>query len=119
MTRREQNDPKKRKKQRLWIALLILALLTPLGLWVPRFFGAGGAWGEWSWGELEKVIGYAPAGLKRTNGLWKAPAAGYGTGYLGYLASALAGLLVVAAAAFAVGKLIARNRSGDGGKSKK
>ncbi len=96
--------------RRLWIALLILAALTPLGLWVPRFFGAGGAWGEWSWRELEKVIGYAPEGLKRTNGLWKAPAAGYGKGYLGYLASAMAGVLIVAAVSFAIGRLISKRK---------
>ncbi len=104
------------KRKNLWTALLILALLTPLGIWVPRFFGAEGAWGEWSWRELERLTGYAPAGLKRLNGLWKAPAAGYGKGYLGYLASALAGVLIVAALSFAVGKLIAGRRDLNAGK---
>ncbi len=116
---RKRGEKQKRKKQKLWVALLILAFLTPLGLWVPRFFGAGGAWGEWSWRELEKTIGYAPAGLKRINGLWRAPAAGYGTGYLGYLASALAGVLIVAAVSFAIGKLISKHKDQNGGKRKK
>ncbi len=109
----------KKKWKSLWTALLILALLTPLGLWVPRFFGAGGAWGEWSWRELERLTGYAPEGLKRINGLWKAPAEGYGRGYLGYLASALAGVLIVAALALAVGKLISGRKDRDAGKRKR
>ncbi|MDA8091205.1 MAG: hypothetical protein M0Z61_13435 [Nitrospiraceae bacterium] len=109
---------KKGKHKKLWIALLVLAVLTPLGLWVPNFFGAGGAWGEWGWREIEKMLGYAPSGLKKTNGLWKAPVAGYGSGYLGYLASALLGILVIAVVVFAVSRIFlsGRNRKDNGQK---
>lgn len=56
---------------KLWGALVLLMLLVPLGLWVPRWFGAGPAWGEWSPAQLEKMVGALPSGIRRFGDLWK------------------------------------------------
>ena len=65
------------KTQRLWIILLLLALLTPLGLWLPQRLGASGAWGEWGPNDLGDLIGFIPKGLARMANLWRAPAPDY------------------------------------------
>ena len=69
-----------KSQKKLWIGLLILSLLTPLGIILPEKFKAGGAWGEWGPEELEKLIGYVPKGLKRLADLWKAPVPDYNFG---------------------------------------
>ncbi len=100
------------KNKKLWLILLMLIILTPFGLILPKLFGAGGAWGEWGAQEIQKIIGYAPLGLKRLNELWRAPFSGYGvrgTGELsGYLISALIGSVLVVVIGFLVGRMVAR-----------
>lgn len=49
----------------LWIGLVILIILTPIGL-----LAQGTAWGEWASVELKALIGYIPEGLGRLEGLW-------------------------------------------------
>jgi hypothetical protein len=61
----------------LWIALGALALLSPIGLYLPRLFRAGAAWGEWSLAELEQIQGYLPAGMRTFGRFWRAPLSGY------------------------------------------
>ena len=63
--------------RKLWIALAILALLSPLGLTLARIMNAGAAWGEWGVDEIKQMIGYAPPGMERTADLWKAPLPDY------------------------------------------
>lgn len=78
-----------------WVALAALIVASPLGLLAP-----GTAWGEWGVHQLANMgLGSVPAGLKSLSGLWGAPLAGYnlpalGNANLGYLLSALVGLLV-------------------------
>lgn len=48
--------------RKLALALGLLVLLTPLGLYVPTLFRAGPAWGEWSGAELETEMTKAGAG---------------------------------------------------------
>ena len=59
------------------IALAFLILLSPLGLILPDHFKAGSAWGEWGSDEIQKMIGYIPAGLNQLGELWKAPIPDY------------------------------------------
>ena len=59
------------------LALGALILLSPLGLIVARHFKAGAAWGEWDTGQVTAQVGYAPRGMERLGGTWKAPLAGY------------------------------------------
>ena len=51
--------------RKLWWALGAMVLLSPLGL-----LANGGAWGEWRSEELQKLIGFIPAGLKGMEGAW-------------------------------------------------
>ncbi len=63
--------------RKLWFVLLIMALLTPVGLALPKGFKAGTAWGEWGVEETRQLIGYIPAGMERTANLWKPPIPDY------------------------------------------
>jgi hypothetical protein len=62
----------------LWIALLAMALASPLGLYAPEWVKAGAAWGEWSLEEVKRMVGYAPSGMEQISSLWKAPIPDYG-----------------------------------------
>lgn len=79
-----------------WVALIVLILASPLGLLAP-----GTAWGEWSTEQLAQMgLKAIPEGMQSLSGLWGAPLAGYhlpvlGNASLGYLLSALVGILVI------------------------
>ncbi len=70
-------------QKKLWIGLLVMVLLTPLGIILPEKFGAGGAWGEWGAEKLEKLLGFVPEGLKKLTDVWKAPIREYNFGGAG------------------------------------
>ncbi len=91
-------------QRKLWIGLLVMALLTPLGIILPHLLNAGVAWGEWGADKLEQLLGYAPQGLKKLSHLWKAPVPNYSLGgtdasmtlqIISYLASGVLGVLAV------------------------
>jgi cobalt/nickel transport system permease protein len=75
---------------KLWLALGILVVLTPLGI-----LAVGTAWGEWSPADFSPS--QLPRGLARLSSLWNAPLAGYAPPFIrgasmGYLASAILGV---------------------------
>ncbi len=78
----------------LWVAMLVLAVVSPLGLLAP-----GTAWGEWGTEELARMgLKSIPEGIARLSGVWGAPLQGYnlpalGNSNLGYILSALVGIL--------------------------
>jgi cobalt/nickel transport protein len=101
--------------KKLWIGLVVLSLLAPLGIIVPYVFNAEDAWGEWGTDTLQKVLGYVPEGLKRTADLWKAPVPDYNFGSedasLGaqsgsYILSALIGIVLVGGIMFGLSKIL-------------
>jgi hypothetical protein len=106
------------KTWKLWIVVLVLALLTPLGLWLPERLGAGGAWGEWGPEELGHQVGFIPRGLARIANLWKAPAPDYAPpGWEGrplaqqgaaYILSAVLGLAVTGTVIWLLAKWLVR-----------
>lgn len=107
-----------RFQKKLWIGLILMALLSPLGIILPEKFDAASAWGEWGIETLEKLLGYAPEGLKRYADLWKAPMAGYHLGgentsttvqLLSYVASGILGMIVVALLVYGISKLLAKH----------
>jgi len=61
--------------RRIGAVVAALALISPLGLYLPARFGAGTAWGEWSADEIAKLAGYVPKGLHHE--AWKAPMPDY------------------------------------------
>lgn len=104
--------------RKLWLGLALMALLTPLGLALPAYFGAGDAWGEWSAEALHQVLGYVPTGLARYTELWPAPLPDYRLGGAGqsaglqlvsYAGSALGGALAVGLAAYGLSRLLVRH----------
>jgi hypothetical protein len=88
--------------RRLWAALIVMALVSPIGLYLPRIMQAGSAWGEWGVDEIKQLIGYAPAGMEKHADIWKAPIPDYALPgqeqaplshlSLSYILSALAGI---------------------------
>ena len=105
----------------LWWGLGLLALLSPLGIIMPAFTGAGPAWGEWGPEELQKMLGYLPSGLKSTSEAWRAPLPNYapaswdGAGLplqaLAYLLSAVAGIALAVAFVRLFGRYLAARGS--------
>lgn len=85
---------------KLWIVILLLALLSPLGLILPAYFKAGS-------GGFEKKAGY-----------WPAPLSDYafkhwqnkGLAYLGftYLISAFIGVMVIFMVILVIGKKLTK-----------
>lgn len=63
--------------RRLGWAILVLAILTPVGLWLPARFGASSAWGEWSTEEVAAKMGFTPAHMDKLSALWSAPMPDY------------------------------------------
>jgi len=62
---------------KLWIGIVILIILSPLGLILPEHFKSGSAWGEWSLDEVQKLVNYVPQGLKKFARIWNAPIPDY------------------------------------------
>lgn len=93
----------------VWISLIVLIILTPMGLLAP-----GSPWGEWSRTELGQLgLGYVPAGFDQWAHLWSAPIQDYDITVLenptlAYIISAGLGVAVVFAAILALGWLIER-----------
>jgi cobalt/nickel transport system permease protein len=85
-----------RKLRWLWVGLLVLVIVSPVGLLAP-----GTAWGEWGTQQLTRLgLQSVPVGLQKLSGLWGAPMAAYGVrllgnANLGYLISAALGVVVV------------------------
>ncbi len=95
------------------IVLALLILLTPIGL-----LAAGETFGEWSLEGIKDKIGYAPSGMSGLSHLWNAPMPDYGLpglgdttigGAIGYVVSAVVGVLICVGAAYLLGKLVAKN----------
>ena len=99
----------KRIKQ-LWIAIFVLCLLSPLGL-----LASGDAWGEWGKEFFQKLLGFVPEGLDRYSDIWKAPLPDYtipGLGEVpGYILSAAAGIALVIAITWFLGKALSGTRN--------
>ncbi len=107
-----------RFQKKLWIGLLIMALLTPFGILAPQKFRAEEAWGEWGIEKLEKLFGYVPEGLRKLAGLWKAPIPDYNFGGEGasttlqtisYVASGLLGIGICVFVVYVISRFIAKH----------
>ena len=103
--------------KKLWLGIGILALMSPLGIIIPKWFGAGGAWGEWGLDEIEKAAGFVPEGMKRIAELWKAPLHDYALPVeskgpvmesFGYVLSAIIGIALIAGVMYILTKFLGR-----------
>ena len=107
--------------RKLWLGLLVLAVLSPLGLLLPTWLGAGSAWGEWTAEEVKGLVGYVPRQMGRLGNLWHAPLpdyAGSGTSpvaqSLWYVASAIIGIALVVGLSLLLGRWLARHEHAPG-----
>ena len=107
-----------RFQKKLWIGILILALLTPLGVYLPEKFKSGDAWGEWGTDRLKELLGYVPAGLKKLADFWKAPVPDYNLGgqnatsstqVVSYIISGIIGIAAVAIVIYLVTKFLVKH----------
>ena len=107
-----------RFQKKLWIGLLVMALLTPLGILLPEKFNAENAWGEWGIEKLEKLLGYVPEGLRKLTDIWKAPVSDYNFGGEGasravqvvsYIVSGFLGIGACALIVFIISRFIVRH----------
>ena len=105
-------------QKKLLAGLLIMALISPLGILIPKKFNAGDAWGEWDTGKIERLIGYVPAGMKKIAGIWKAPVRDYSFGgdnaslaaqALYYIISGFLGIIVAASVIYLISRFLVKN----------
>jgi len=106
-----------RSLRRLWMAVAVLLLLTPLGI-----LAAGTAWGEWSPSELAHAVNApavagasVPSGLQRLATLWTAPFPAYAPGFVhsrsfGYLLSAMFGVGMLLCGSLVAQSIVERHR---------
>ncbi|MFH1199144.1 MAG: PDGLE domain-containing protein [Candidatus Omnitrophota bacterium] len=102
--------------QKLWLGILILVILSPLGLILPHYFKAGSAWGEWGSEEVGGLVGYIPKGLAKLSTIWNAlipdyafkgwEEKGLGSLSLAYIASAIIGIFVIICVVLLIGKFL-------------
>ena len=89
---------------RLWVLLVVLSVLSPLGL-----LASGTAWGEWGKEEVVQILGYIPEGMDYLGGIWKGVFEDYSVSGLGstagYVVSALVGSVVAVLSIYIAGRL--------------
>lgn len=64
-------------QKKIFIILVVLAILTPIGIFLPIAFNANDAWGEWSVETIKGLVGYVPEGLQKYSDVYKAPIPDY------------------------------------------
>jgi cobalt/nickel transport system permease protein len=102
----------------LYVLLAVAIVAVPLGLLAP-----GTAWGEWSSQELaNRGLSAIPKGLAQLENLWNAPLSGYdlpslGNSNVGYILSAIVGIVVIAVVVWLFTALLTARKSSTPGKS--
>ena len=101
---------------KLWMGIVILAILSPLGLLLPEYFKSSSAWGEWGADQIKILAGYMPEGLGKLSSFWNAPLPDYTfkgwedkpLPYLSfaYILSAITGILLVVFVILLLGRII-------------
>ncbi len=106
---------------KLWIGVGILAVASPIGLYLPEKLKAGSAWGEWGADEMQGLIGYIPSGLQKLSTLWNAILPDYalkgweekGLGHLSfaYILSAIIGIALCVGGAYLLGTILSKKEN--------
>ncbi|SRR6266542_3850879 len=103
--------------KKIWIGLLLLALLSPIGIILPKVMKAGKPWGEWTTEQVAKDKGFVPKEMQNDANLYSAPIHNYNLGKeedplwkrsVSYIVSGIAGLGSIAVVTFALTKLYYR-----------
>ena len=108
-------------RKKLWIGIIILAVISPAGILLPQLFKSGDAWGEWSVETIMQDNGFIPEGMNRTADMWHSPVTDYSFfpensplkyHVLSYIGSALLGLVIVSLVISGIRRISAgRNRN--------
>lgn len=107
-----ERQPALRRYRSVWIPVLALTVLTPLGL-----FATGTAWGEWSADEMKERLGFLPQGFAAVSDWWHAifpdySVSAFGDGWFGsaagYILSAAVGILLIAALIFLASRMMVK-----------
>ena len=108
---------KPRRLRWLFVVLAVAIVAVPLGLLAP-----GTAWGEWNSQALaNRGLSAIPQGLAQLENVWNAPLSGYGlpalsNSNLGYIFSAVAGVIVIAVVAWLFTYLLTARKSSSSSK---
>ncbi|MFH2144182.1 MAG: PDGLE domain-containing protein [Bacteroidota bacterium] len=105
-------------QKKILFILMGLCIITPIGIFLPIFFDAGDAWGEWSAETINDLIGYMPSGLEKYSEVWSAPISDYTmnsvdnsvvhqSGY--YIVSGIIGATLTYVVMLFISRLIIRN----------
>ena len=102
--------------KKMFLGLVVLALLSPVGIIIPDKVKAGSAWGEWGTEEIQKMVGFVPQGMQKLADIWKAPMPDYsfkgweekgiGMQSLAYVISAAMGMGIIGGIALLFGKIV-------------
>jgi len=102
---------------KLWIGLIALVILSPLGLILPAKLG------EWSADEIHKMAGCVPSGMSKISEIWKAPLPDYAFRgqedsslpalSFSYIVSSILGAAAVVTLTILIGRVLARREHSD------
>jgi cobalt/nickel transport protein len=104
--------------KKIFIGLIVLAILSPLGLFIPEKFHTGDAWGEWSLETVKSKLGFVPKGMEKNAEIWKAPLPDYGIGNennsrftnsMYYIISGFTGIGLIGVVTYGLFKLTRKN----------
>lgn len=106
-------------QRKLLLFLVVLAVISPIGIYLPAAFNAEDAWGEWSIETVEKLVGFAPEKMKEAADLWKAPIPDYTLGdekssvavhALSYILSGVIGVVLCGLLLYGLSKLLVKKK---------
>ena len=109
-------------QKKILIVLGIMTLLSPLGIFLPEWFSAGDAWGEWSVETITEDTGIEPEGMKKDADLYNSPVPDYNLGKeddappklsISYIVSGIIGVGIILIITFAMTKIISRKHTND------
>lgn len=101
------------------LGVVAMVLLAPAGL-----IATGTAWGEWGVDEIKEMVGYVPSGLEKFSQIWNSLIPDYTIPGLdgsflqssvGYIASAVIGILLISAIMLISSKLIVKKEENERG----
>jgi cobalt/nickel transport protein len=104
-------------QKKILVALIVLAVVSPIGIYLPMKFKAEDAWGEWSTETIQKLFGFVPKKLRETADLWKAPIPDYNLGddkspftlqALSYILSGVIGIVLCVLILYCASKLLVK-----------
>jgi cobalt/nickel transport system permease protein len=99
------------KWRALWVGLVVLIVIAPIGLLAP-----GTAWGEWGADELTGLgLSFIPRGLEQLSSFWSAPLPDYevpgvGNSNVAYILSAIVGILITIGLVWLFTTLVTSNK---------